>query len=211
MRRFLATLLLMFTCVSNLFSSIHEEKKIDDLLKPYVEVIERVNKATDREIYIPEYNKEKVYNYYKMYTLEEFEKELLESIENENERTKRLDDSKMCFEYFPAETAVINNDSRHITEDIMQATELPYDSWLYLYSTVFCGGNPPRYSYQSINGISVAWNASNTGFHFGLRSWAYELSNNGKRCTVTVTGSPVNPAGLMQMVIKTVIITNEFD
>lgn len=52
---------------------------IDALLAPYQEVIDAVNAEVEPDFFIPEEDKETMYNHYKDYTLEEFEQELRES------------------------------------------------------------------------------------------------------------------------------------
>lgn len=50
-----------------------ENTPVSVLLIPYLEVIEKVNEETGSQIYIPIGKEEEVYNYYKDYSLEEFE------------------------------------------------------------------------------------------------------------------------------------------
>lgn len=49
---------------------------LDQLLEPYQEVIDRLNKENGWRISIPEGSKQQVYDYYKDYSMEEFEQEL---------------------------------------------------------------------------------------------------------------------------------------
>lgn len=49
---------------------------LDQLLAPYQEVIDRLNKENGWRISIPEDSKQQVYDYYKDYSMEEFEQEL---------------------------------------------------------------------------------------------------------------------------------------
>lgn len=49
---------------------------LDQLLEPYQEVIDRLNKENGWCISIPENSKQQVYDYYKNYSMEEFEQEL---------------------------------------------------------------------------------------------------------------------------------------
>lgn len=58
---------------------------IDELLKPYQEVLDRVNEAYDRKLYIPDDRKYSVYDAYKDLSPEEFEKQILEEINGVDE------------------------------------------------------------------------------------------------------------------------------
>lgn len=188
-----------------------EGTSVSALLEPYVEVIERVNEETGKQIYIPQGKEESVYNYYKNYSLEEFEKSLLHDIyQYDRVRNVSPDSESMTIEYFGAESADIaadNIEPRSVVEDIEQRAAISHNSYLYLYSTVFGGGSPITYNYQSINGIGIGWPSDYTGFHFGLTSWTYSLGNNNRSCTVTIKGSPQNAAGLTQTVLLTENVT----
>lgn len=60
------------------FAGCTKEKteSIDALLAPYQEVIDKVNADIEPDFCIPDDQKENVYNFYKDYTLDEFEQEL---------------------------------------------------------------------------------------------------------------------------------------
>lgn len=186
-----------------------ENTSVSALLEPYIEVIEKVNAETGKHIYIPSGKEESVYNYYKDYSLKEFEDSLLRDIsQSEMTRYSPPDSESMTIEYFPANENSTNVIApRSVVEDITQSAPISHNSFLYLYSTVFGGGNPITYNYQSINSIGIGWPSDFTGFHFGLTSWSYSLSNNNRTCTVTINGSPQNAAGLIESVYLTETVT----
>lgn len=58
---------------------------IDELLKPYQEVLDRLNAEYDYKLYIPEDRKYSVYDAYKDLSPEEFEKQILEELNDSTE------------------------------------------------------------------------------------------------------------------------------
>ena len=58
---------------------------IDELLKPYQEVLDRLNAEYDYKLYIPEARKYSVYDAYKGLSPEEFEKQILEELNGSTE------------------------------------------------------------------------------------------------------------------------------
>lgn len=58
---------------------------IDELLKPYLEVLDRLDEEYGYKLYIPEDRKYSVYNAYKDLTPEEFEKQILEELNGSTE------------------------------------------------------------------------------------------------------------------------------
>lgn len=58
---------------------------IDELLKPYLEVLDRLDEEYGYELYIPEDRKYSVYEAYKDLTPEEFEKQILEELKSSTE------------------------------------------------------------------------------------------------------------------------------
>lgn len=85
---FLFSFFLISSCVlAGCGDAKNEENEIDQLLVPYQEVIDKVNREIEPDFYIPEAEKENVYNYYKEMTTAEFEQrlwELYESTAEEN-------------------------------------------------------------------------------------------------------------------------------
>lgn len=70
---------------------------IDELLKPYQEVLDRLNAEYDYKLYIPEDRKYSVYDAYKDLSPEEFEKQILEEL---NESAGDLDgNGELNFDY----------------------------------------------------------------------------------------------------------------
>jgi len=59
------------------FASDATSVSIDELLMPYVEVLNKVNAKTGKGVYIPAGKEASVYAYYKDYTPAQFENELL--------------------------------------------------------------------------------------------------------------------------------------
>lgn len=58
---------------------------IDELLKPYQEVLDRLNEEYDYKLYIPKDRKYSVYDAYKDLSPEEFEKQILEELDGSTE------------------------------------------------------------------------------------------------------------------------------
>lgn len=58
---------------------------IDELLKPYQEVLDRLNAEYDYKLYIPEDRKYSVYDAYKALSPEEFEKQILDELNSSTE------------------------------------------------------------------------------------------------------------------------------
>lgn len=77
-----------------------ESADIDALLSPYLEVIEKVNKDIEPDFYIPDDQKENVYNYYKNYTLEEFEAELGNLYDDAAGELEDTDDYTLSSDFF---------------------------------------------------------------------------------------------------------------
>ncbi len=70
---------------------------IDELLKPYQEVLDHLNAEYDYKLYIPEDRKYSVYEAYKDLTPEEFEKQILEELNGSTENFEG--DGGMNFEH----------------------------------------------------------------------------------------------------------------
>ena len=190
--------LMCFLCSTPAFAAEQDIKKIHDSLKPFIEVMDRISQEIGFGIIIPPEEEVNVFNYYKGYTLQEFEISLREEVNQFiNYYSQRNKD-------FPVSS--INNSSsihgdRSIEMDIVQDCPIRYNSTLYLYSTVFGIGNPVHYRYESINGINITWPSNYTGFHYSLSSWNYELLNNDKTCKVNLHGVPKNAAGIVLTIV----------
>lgn len=206
----LVAVTLLFCFSPSVFAANAESENtpVSDLLLPYVEVIEEVNQETGSQIYIPTGKEEDVYNYYKDYSLEEFKQSLLNDINNYNTSLSSSQDMTVVdIGYSTGEFSRNEVQSRAMVEDVVQVAPIGYNTSVYLYATVFGGGNPITYKYQSIDDIRIGWPSDYTGFHFAASSCSYEVSSDRKTCTVTLTGSPMNAAGLVQTVIKTYTVT----
>lgn len=210
MKRILSLLLAAMLCIgssSAVFAAETDSESIEERLAPYIEVINRVNAERGAQIYIPEGEEERVYEYYKGYSLEEFEESLLNDLAQMGRPAKAVpdDDMEMSIEFFPSQDSGKTPDiePKSVVEDITQVSPISHNSYLYLYSTIFGSGSPVMYHYQSVNRARVGWSSSFTGFHFALSSWSYSLINNRKTCKVTIHGSPQNAAGLVQPVYLT--------
>lgn len=206
----LVAVTLLFCFSPSVFAANAESENtpVSDLLLPYVEVIEEVNQETGSQIYIPTGKEEDVYNYYKDYSLEEFKQSLLNDINNYNTSLSSSQDMTVVdIGYSTGELSRNEVQPRAMVEDVVQVAPISHNTSVYLYATVFGGGNPITYKYKSINKIEVRWPADYTGFHFGVSTCSYSVSSDRKTCTVTLTGSPVNAAGLAQTVLLTTTVT----
>lgn len=207
----LLTAMLCIGCSSVVFAAESDSESIDTQLAPYIEVINKVNAKTGAQIYVPEGKEERIYAYYKEYSLEEFEEALLNDLAQTDSPAKAIpeDEIKMTIEHFPFQDTdkIPGIEPKNIVEDITQVSPISHNSYLYLYSTVFGSGSPVTYQYRSINGIDVRWPSSFTGFHFALSSCSYSLTNGRKTCKVTIHGSPQNAAGLTQSIYLTETVT----
>lgn len=107
-----------------------ENTSVSALLEPYIEVIEKVNAETGKHIYIPSGKEESVYNYYKDYSLKEFEDSLLRDIyQSEMTRYSPPDSESMTIEYFPANDNSFNVIApRSVVEDITQNATISHNS-----------------------------------------------------------------------------------
>lgn len=205
----LVAVTLLFCFSPSVFAANAESENtpVSALLLPYIEVIEEVNEETGSQIYIPDGKEEDVYNYYKDYSLAEFKQSLLNDIDNYNTSLRSSQDMTVVdIDYSSGELARNEVQPRAMVEDVVQVAPIDYNTSVYLYATVIGGGNPITYKYQSIDNIAVGWPSDYTGFHFAPSSCSYEVSSDRKTCTVTLTGSPMNAAGLVQTVIKTYTI-----
>ena len=191
---------------NNKTSSIDEDSRrdtIDALLAPYIAVLDKVNAQTGAKLCIPDERKEDVYRYYKDYTLEEFEKSLIDGLNNTGDGNA-FDVSgsmgRLSIEIPVSCDPNVNQgaEPNSVTENIEQKSYISYDSRLHVYSTVVGSGSPLTYRYKRINKIDVTWSTSNpNSFHFHMTSCSYSFSNNNKTCTVTVNGSPANAGGIV--------------
>lgn len=206
----LVAVTLLFCFSPSVFAANAESENtpISALLLPYIEVIEEVNEETGSRIFIPDGKEEDVYNYYKDYSLEEFKQSLLNDINNYNTTLSSSQDMTVVNTgYSSNELSVNSAQPRAMVEDVVQVAPIPYDSYVYLCSTVIGGGNPITYKYKTIIDVYVDWPDENTGFHFAVSSGSYSVSSDRKTCTVTLTGSPMNAAGLVLSVVKTCTVT----
>lgn len=199
---FMMAMMVVVCCSSVVRAEAKSEStsSIDELLRPYEEVILKVNNEIGSSYAIPDESRETVYEYYGHMSLDEFEQRLADEY---YEFVQQED----TFSY----TTEVQKDSSFsvmaLREDIRQRRDTIYNSYVDLYATVFGGGNPTVYRYTSINNIVVGWPEHYTGFHFHVRSTSYELSADRKSCTVTLVGCPVDAAGLTLTVDKTVRMT----
>lgn len=180
-----------------------ETLTINELLAPYQAAVDKVNEELGISIYIPEKNKEKVYNNIKDKTPEEITsmliKEYKESSTGSSSITQFKDDNYIKDSaYSENNTEIGESESiitpRYIREDITQTVPIGYSSEMYLDSTVF-SATGDSYVYESINDYGSQWPSSFTGYHFAVDSGSASLSSNKKSCTVSLVGHPEDPNG----------------
>lgn len=206
----LVAVTLLFCFSPSVFAANAESENtpVSDLLLPYIEVIEEVNEETGSQIYIPAGKEEDVYNYYKDYSLEEFKQSLLNDINDYNTALSSSQDMTVVDIGYSSGVLSRNEvQPRAMVEDVVQVAPIGYNTSVYLYATVIGGGNPITYKYKTIIDVDVKWPDDYTGFHFAVSSGYYSVSSDRKSCTVTLTGSPMNAAGLVQTVVKTYTVT----
>ena len=202
MKKICTLLLALFCCFCSsvvVFASEEESKSIDLLLAPYLEVIDKVNSDREVKICIPEENKERVYEYYKEYSLEEFEKVIIEELNQTfYENIYDWNEENITIEEHPSfdNIAASDDTEERIVKTLKQSAPIIYNSTLYVNSTVLLTGIPLMYYYQSVNDVIVRWPSNYTGYHFHLVSWWYSFSNNNTACTIYTYGYPLNAAGL---------------
>jgi len=142
-----------------------EANNIDNLLAPYQAIIDKVNAELGSTIYIPEKNKEKVYNNIKDMSPEEVEALLRneykayvagESLDTKPESGNYTRDSAMTKDQ---SESVVSPTS--VREDITQTVYIGYSSEMFLNSTVFSGtGTAGTFIYESINDYGSQWPAN---------------------------------------------------
>ena len=135
-----------------------EAKTIDELLTPYQVVVDKVNVELGSTIYIPEENREKVYNNIKDKTPDEVYLMLVEEYKAsaisgtsipQIESTDYIEDS-----VYPDDNNKISQIESIITpyyirEDTIQTVPIGYSSEMYLASTIF-STTGTSYIYESI-------------------------------------------------------------
>lgn len=177
MKRFITVLILVVLCaffVNPGFVLGAEINTMDVLLEPYIKVIEKVNQETGETIYIPKGEEANVYNFYKDYSLKEFELTLLDEIDefkNATSTDRNTQNVGITTMTMPKVTS-----NRSIEMDIEQSSPIQYNSTVILCSTIFGTGTPITYRYQSINDLYVTWPSNYTGYHFGVTSCYYILA-----------------------------------
>lgn len=183
-----------------------EVKTIDELLIPYQVVVDKVNVELGSNIYIPEENREKVYNNIKGKTPDEVYLMLVEEYKAsaiigtsipQIESTDYIEDS-----IYPNDNNKISQIESIITpyyirEDTIQTVLIGYSSEMYLASTIF-STTGTSYIYESINSYGTRWPTAFTGYHFAVDSSSYSLSSNNKSCTVSLAGHPKDANGFAQ-------------
>ena len=190
-------------------------ENIDITLSPYRNIINEVNSQIGSTMFIPEYNKERVYNYYKNYSLEEFKESITRDYNLTQEHAQAtntfIPENIVIDKIFPVnekpdsfkgEIAPLS-----VVENATQVRPISYNSYLYLDSTIFGGGNPFTYRYQTINRIYSGYPSGYKGFHFDVRGKNYYLNNDRTRCTVNIWGAPVNEAGIELLVQLREVVT----
>ncbi len=186
------TLSIILVCLST--TSVWASSDIDALLAPYLEVIEKVNQEVGSSIYVPEEEKEGVYNYYKDMSLEEFE----QTIKNEYLLSSNYNNYS---EVLSVETIVVDNSkTRSITENIVQTKNISHNSYVRLYSTVIGSGNPIKYKYKTLNTLETGPQNGNTGYFFVFDEFTVTLNSTKTSCTVYMEGVLKNSAGLTLLV-----------
>lgn len=214
MMKWIFFLVLMFMLILVLITPIYAGKtaNIDELLLPYQEVIDKINAELGSTIYIPDVNKEKVYNNIKDMSPEEVEILLRneynacasgESITNISKNGDYIRDYAMKND--ANETVITSN---YFKEEITQEAPISYNSEMFLDSIVISvTGKPGTFSYQSIRGYGSQWPSDYTGYHYEVDSGLHSLSDDRKKCTVSLKGHPEDANGFALLVTLTETVT----
>jgi len=188
-------------------------KNIDELLGPYQAVIDKVNSDLGSSIYIPDKNKEMVYNNIKSKTTAEFEAMLRNEYKALTVSEPSITQSGSG--NYARDTLTVNSQNNevitpnYVRESIIQTAPISYNSEMFLNSTVFSGTVVAgTYVYESISSYGSQWPSGFTGFHFAVDSGSYSLSSDKKQCTVTLKGHPQDANGVALLIVLTA--TNTF-
>lgn len=204
----LSFMLMLGLCIPT-YASAEKAKTIDELLAPYRAVIDKLNAELGSTMYIPDKNKERVYNNIKDMSLDEFETMLRNDYKTQSadKSSTTKSESSESGDY-SRDSIKVKNDSditiKSVREEITQTASISYNSEMYLTSTVFSAtGASGTYTYSSISEYGSQWPSSYTGYHFAVDEGSYSLSSDRKKCTVTLKGHPENSSGIALTVALT--------
>lgn len=176
------------------------EQSIEDMLAPYQAAVDKLNDEMGSNIYIPEKNKEKVYENIKDKTPEEVALMLKEeytdyvadeAIKSQPETDEYITDG--IHSETKKDTEIIIS-PYYVRETLMQTVPIVYNSELYLSSTIY-SLTDTDYIYERINDYGTRWLHDYTGYHFAVDTRSYSLSADKKSCTVYLTGHPEDAQG----------------
>ena len=198
-------------------STTEQISSIDSLLQPYQDVIDRLNAEFGVDVYIPDDNKEEVYNNLKGQTLVEFEEKLRRELSFEvchiDEASNIIIDDQVFREYAEDYITILPADIGHENEiratplgqmraerdDCTQTWWSDGISYIRLSSTVWSQtGAAGSFIYSSINNVTSGWIPGSGQFF-----WAYSVSlancslnSSSTICTVSGTRAKRNDDGL---------------
>lgn len=191
---------MMFLLATPVCASTAANVNLDELLAPYQEVLDKLNKELGTTLAIQNGAEETFYNAYKNYTLEEFEncikQNYLDAVAD-----LETDTNGTTSEVITASGA------RYAVVDFCQSAYLGNQTTLYLDSTLRGYGNPMTYRYDSINRIYWSYPSNYTGFHVELSNVTRTINSGGLSCTISASGSLVNAYGLYELVVRTYEVT----
>lgn len=162
-----------------------EEYKLSQMIK----ILDKINLETGSSLSIPDSEKTSVYNYYKEYSLSEFEAE----IKRQYEESQYLLSSEPIIKSLKIEPFSVR-------ETLKQKVKTTHSSYIVLESKVYGTGSPLIYKYRSVDKISIWYPESFTGFHLELSSYEFSFTSDYKTCNVKVYAYPKNKAGITQTV-----------
>lgn len=204
------TFILMFGLTIPVYAE--KAKNIDELLAPYQEVVNKINTELGSTIYIPDVNKEKVYNNVKDMSPAEVEtflrNEYKAYVTGESSTTKPGTGNYTRDNVMDSSVNEQVITPLYVREEITQTAPISYNSEMFLDSTVFSAtGAIGTYTYESITGYGSQWPSDYTGYHFDVDSGSYSLSSDRKKCTVTLKGHPEDANGFALLVVLTETVT----
>jgi len=171
---------------------------IDELLRPFLSVIQEVNAKYGVVLTIPEDNKESVYERLRMYTPEQYKLKLIKQISSAlAEQNTQYDEPIPEFSTAPSsDSGVVTPFS--VVDDYSETKNFGLGLLVRLDGKIkSISGDPGTYTFTSISGIYAREDKTYPGFHYYPMSSSYQYLNSRKQCKVTVKCGKRNEDGVV--------------
>ncbi len=182
------------------------DDKIDTFLIPYLQTIDSVNEETGSMYTLPSSNKVQAYTFLQNYSPEEFEVYLKDTYRDFSQSYSANDTNYIC-----TNNSFSGKLLRTVYyEDYGQSLCIEkYNTTVRLFTRLQGSGSPTRYKYLRVNRVTTSYPSGYTGLHFEPQgnTISAHISDDGKSCTVTMSGYPQDASGVCLTILLNYTLT----